>query len=178
MSPISKTRRDFLALCPAAAVLFLAPGVLWSCGGADTAGGDGNTQDDAANNPDSGITLSGANVVIELSKQSNLSSVGGAIRVQVTGFNGDDAFVVVHTAQDTYKAMTAICTHQRGNLELPTDGSGVVTCDRHQSKFSIADASFAENTRAPFGNGEWDDLIPFQATYDSAAGTLTLTATA
>ncbi len=172
MSTPHKTRRDFLALCPAAAIALLAPGVLWSCGGTETS--EDSTLDDAANIPNSGITLSGSTVIIDLSKQTTLATVGGAIRVQVAGFNQDDAFVVVQSSLGTYKAMTAICTHQRGNLLLPTDGSEEVTCDKHGSKFSIANATFANNTRAPFGNGSWDNLTPFQVTYDPTATTLTL----
>ena len=166
-------RREFLKICPAVAVALLAPGVLWSCSTDTESSGDEVV--DSTEDPDSGVTLSGTSLIIDLSKQADLGTVGGAVKLRATGFNGGESFIVVQTVSGTYKAMTAVCSHQQGALQLPTSGT-TVTCARHSAQFSISNSTFGNNTSPPTTGGTAASLTPFTVTLDSNANTLTLTA--
>jgi nitrite reductase/ring-hydroxylating ferredoxin subunit len=55
---------------------------------------------------------------------------------------GDDKIVVTQPTAGTYKAFTAVCTHQ-GCILADVSG-GTINCTCHGSKFSIADGSVKE----------------------------------
>ena len=74
-------------------------------------------------------TASGITVTIDAS--SPLASVGGAALVQTAV--GD--FLVAHTAQNAYSAMTAICTHQTCTVNGFQNQTFVCPC--HGSTFDL-----------------------------------------
>jgi Rieske Fe-S protein len=59
-----------------------------------------------------------------------LSSVGNAALVQTSGGN----FLVARTAQDTFNAMTAICTHEQCTINRYS--SGTFQCPCHGSEYN------------------------------------------
>jgi cytochrome b6-f complex iron-sulfur subunit len=73
-------------------------------------------------------------VTLTITAESPLAKVGGAALVQ----SGAGAFLVVRTAQDTFNAMTATCTHE--GCTINEFGSQTFVCECHGSQFSTAGA--------------------------------------
>jgi cytochrome b6-f complex iron-sulfur subunit len=119
------TRREFCTH----AVSFVAIGTLLeSCGGSPTA---------PSNVPAlSTISASVTNNTISLSVDagSPLASVGSAALVQT----GSGSFLVARVAQDTFNAMTAVCTHEACTVERYQ--SGTFTCPCHGSQYNTSGA--------------------------------------
>jgi Rieske Fe-S protein len=104
---------------------------LAACGGDDGASGSGATGGDTT--PPKGTTGaddSGAAVV--LGKTSDIP-VGGGVIVAGQGV------VVTQPSTGTFKAFSALCTHQQCPL-IGVDG-GTINCGCHGSRFSIEDGS-------------------------------------
>jgi nitrite reductase/ring-hydroxylating ferredoxin subunit len=68
-------------------------------------------------------------------KKSDIPEGGGKVY-------GDDKIVVTQPTAGTYKAFSAVCTHQ-GCILAEVSG-GTINCSCHGSKFSIADGSVKE----------------------------------
>ena len=115
------TRREALG---AAAVAGVCAPLLAACGAssanggtnAGTTGGGGLTAG-AGGGAASGITVKAADVPVG----------GGTIT---------DGVVITQPTAGTFKAFTAICTHQGTQLSAISDGE--IICPRHGSRFSIA----------------------------------------
>ncbi len=120
------TRREFCTT----AVSFVAIGTLLeSCGGSPTS---------PSNIPAlSTITASVANNAISLTFDagSPLASVGSAALVQTSD---REIFLWPASAQDTFNAMTAICTHEACTVERYQ--SGTFTCPCHGSQYNTSGA--------------------------------------
>lgn len=119
------TRREFCAH----AVSFVAVGALLeSCGGSPTS---------PSNVPSLG-TISGtvANnaITVTVDAASPLAAVGSAALVQ----SGSGNFLVARTAQDTFNAMTAVCTHEA--CTVSGFQSGTFTCPCHGSQYNTSGA--------------------------------------
>ena len=81
-----------------------------------------------------GTTANNA-VTLSVDASSPLATVGNAALVQASGTVG---FLVARTAQDSFTALTAMCTHQGctiTNYQSPTYG-----CPCHGSEFSTTGA--------------------------------------
>jgi len=119
------TRREFCAH----AVSFVAIGTLLeSCGGSPTS---------PSNIPAlSTITASVTNntIVLAIDAASPLASVGSAALVKA----GSGNFLVARTAQDSFNAMTAVCTHEACTVERYQ--SGTFTCPCHGSQYNTSGA--------------------------------------
>jgi cytochrome b6-f complex iron-sulfur subunit len=75
-------------------------------------------------------SVSGSTVQLQIDSSSPLAAVGGAAMVRAS--NG--AFLVARTGQDTFSALTTICTHQTCTI-TGFDGSNFV-CPCHGSRFT------------------------------------------
>ena len=119
------TRREFCTT----AVSFVAIGTLLeSCGGSPTS---------PSNIPAlSTITASVSNNTISLTldASSPLASVGSAALVRA----GSGNFLVARVGQDTFNAMTAVCTHEACTVERYE--SGTFTCPCHGSQYNTSGA--------------------------------------
>ncbi len=110
--PITPTRRQVLLT---SGTVVAAAAVTAACGTSDSGSGSSST-------PAAPTTVKTADV-----------PVGGGVIV-------NDAKVVVTQPQEgTYKAFTAVCTHQGCVVSSVADGS--ITCACHGSVFSAADGS-------------------------------------
>jgi cytochrome b6-f complex iron-sulfur subunit len=65
---------------------------------------------------------------------STLNTVGNAALVQASGRQ----FLVARTAQDTFVALTAICTHE--NCTITGFSGGIYVCPCHGSRYNTAGA--------------------------------------
>ena len=118
------TRRTFCVhACQAASCLALGT-LAAACGG----GGSG-----PSNVPQLTLvngSVSGATVQVQIDSSSPLAAVGGAAMVRAS--NG--AFLVARTGQESFSALTTICTHQTCTI-TGFDNSNFV-CPCHGSRFS------------------------------------------
>jgi cytochrome b6-f complex iron-sulfur subunit len=122
-SPSDNSRRQF---CQAAALGALAL-FLQSCGGGSSTSPSGTS---------SLTVLSGTpgtgSITLPIGSGSPLATVGGMALVQA----GGSSVLVARTGQDSFAAVTAICTHQGCQI---TDYSGsVYVCPCHGSQFSTS----------------------------------------
>lgn len=118
--PITPTRRQVLLTSGTVAA---AAAVTAACGTSDTGSGSGSSSGPGSTaSAGSGVSVKAADV-----------PVGGGVIVR-------DAKVVVTQPQEgTYKAFTAVCTHQGCVVSSVADGN--ITCACHGSVFSAADGS-------------------------------------
>jgi Rieske Fe-S protein len=130
MSGQSQTRREFCSQACGAASLAAFGGALGSvlqgCGG--TGGLTGNIQA----LPVIAGTVSNNAVTLTIDSSSPLSAVGSAALVQIS--NG--YLLVAHTAQDSFSALSGICTHQA--CTITGYGNGTFVCPCHGSQFDTS----------------------------------------
>jgi len=109
------------------AVSLLAVGSLFeACSGGPTSPGSGTPL--ATIN----AAVAGRTVTLTIGASSPLAAVGGAALLQTSlGF-----FLVARTAQDTFTAMTAVCTHEGCTITGFDSASFVCPC--HGSAFSTS----------------------------------------
>ena len=75
-------------------------------------------------------SLANSVVTVAVNTDSPLATVGGAALVQASSSN----FLVVRAAQDSFNAMTAICTHEQ--CTITGFASQTFTCPCHGSQYS------------------------------------------
>lgn len=129
--PCPHSRREFcVSACHAATAVALGS-VLQSCGGGSSAGpGDGG----GGTAPQLSVltgTVIGSGVSVAADGPA-LGPVGGAALVRSSV--GD--FLVAHTAQDAFTALTAVCTHEACTITGFASPSYVCPC--HGSRYSTA----------------------------------------
>jgi cytochrome b6-f complex iron-sulfur subunit len=118
------TRRAFCAHAVTLAVFSGAGMLLEGCSGSPT--GPSN----APSLPTVNGTQTATGITVTIDSSSPLASVGSAALVQTS--LGD--FLVAHTGQGTYSAMTATCTHQTCTITGFDGGNYVCPC--HGSRFT------------------------------------------
>ena len=77
-------------------------------------------------------TVGGGAVTVNVAAGSPLASVGGAALVQ----SNSGAFLVARVAQDTFNAMTAVCTHEQCTVN--EFGNSTFQCPCHGSQYSTS----------------------------------------
>jgi len=77
-------------------------------------------------------TVSGTTVQVQIDSSSPLAAAGGAAMVR----SSSGAFLVARTAQESFSALTTICTHQTCTISGFDNTNFVCPC--HGSRFSTA----------------------------------------
>ena len=125
MNNLKSRRRDFCTH----ALSFVAVGTLLeSCGGSPTSPSGLS----ALPTISSGVTNNTVTLVVDAA--SPLASVGSAALVRTSSGN----VLVARTAQDTFNAMTAVCTHAACTVERFQ--SGTFECPCHGSQYNTSGA--------------------------------------
>lgn len=119
------TRRSFCVHAATLAVIGGAGMLLEACSGSPA--GPSN----APSLPTVNGTSSANGITVTIDSSSPLASIGGAALVQTSV--GD--FLVAHTGQNTYSAMTATCTHQTCTITGFQNQNFVCPC--HGSTFDL-----------------------------------------
>ena len=120
------TRREFgIHVCQAVSLATLA-GALPACGGSPT------SPSSAPSLPSVGGSVVNGTVVLTIGASSPLSAVGSAALVQSTAGN----FLVTHTAQSVFTALTAICTHEA--CTISGFESQMFVCPCHGSRYNTS----------------------------------------
>ncbi len=145
-------RRDFLTV--SAHTLALA--LLASC----SSDGDGVTEPPDGNGGD-GIEISGNTITVRLSGFPLLTSIPGFL------FISQSKTVVIHIAQNDYRAFTSICTHEGCDVNAFTGTT--INCPCHGSQYD-ADGKVVTGP-APSA------LTQFPVSLDQGGQTLTITKT-
>ena len=127
---MAQSRREFcVSACHAATAVALGS-VLQSCGGGSSAGpGDGGGGTAPPLTVLNGTAGGGVSVAVD---GPALAAVGGAALVRSSV--GD--FLVAHTAQDAFTALTAVCTHEA--CTITGFRSPTYVCPCHGSQYSTA----------------------------------------
>jgi cytochrome b6-f complex iron-sulfur subunit len=120
------TRREFCVHACQTISLASIAGALHGCGGSPTAPSAG-----APLQTVSGAAGNGA-VVLTIDAASPLAAVGSAALVQSTAGN----FLVTRTAQDSFSAVTAICTHEQCTVTGFENQTFVCPC--HGSRYTTS----------------------------------------
>jgi cytochrome b6-f complex iron-sulfur subunit len=124
-SPVA-TRREFcMRTCQAVSLLTLGA-ALQACGGSPT------SPDSAPALPSVSGTLVNRNLSITIDAASPLATVGGAATVQAS----TGTYLVARTAQSTFVALTAICTHE--GCSVSGFANSVYVCPCHGAEFSTS----------------------------------------
>ncbi len=124
------TRRTFCAHACRAVTGLAAGAVVASCGGSQS--GPSSVSAPAA--PSVTATVSGRVVSIALDSATALGSVGAGAQVRTSL----GLFLVARTGQDSYSAMTALCTHERCDVTGFSGGRFICPC--HGSTFTTSGA--------------------------------------
>jgi cytochrome b6-f complex iron-sulfur subunit len=119
------TRREFCAH----AVSFVAIGTLLeNCGGSPT------SPSSIPALPTVNAAVANNTITLAVDSASPLSAVGSAVLLETSSAK----LLVAHVAQDTFNAMTAICTHEACTVERYQ--SGTFTCPCHGSQYNTSGA--------------------------------------
>jgi cytochrome b6-f complex iron-sulfur subunit len=129
---VGQTRREFCQQACHAASLAALGVLLPGCGGssptAPTGGGG------VPSLPVLNSTISGSAFTLTIDANSPLNTVGNAALVQASGRQ----FLVARTAQDTFVALTATCTHEA--CTVTGFSAGTYVCPCHGSRYNTAGA--------------------------------------
>jgi Rieske Fe-S protein len=146
------TRRGFLA---AGAVAAIAA----TLGACSNGGGDGATAPGVR--VPTGVTTTASQTIVDLNVQAALAATTGAYLIIE---NGARSLIVVNLGSNTFRALSAVCTHQ-GCL-VGGIASNQVFCNCHGSRFSTTGAV----VQGPAGS----PLATFANSYDAVAKTITI----
>jgi Rieske Fe-S protein len=123
-----RTRREFCAhACQAASILAVGS-LAAACGGSATSPSSTN----APQLGSAAATVSGRVVSVAIDSASVLANAGSAAIVQTSL----GTFLVARTAQDTFTALTATCTHE--SCTVTGFQSSQFVCPCHGSRFSTS----------------------------------------
>lgn len=158
---VDDNRRVFLTTIVQSSVCLLCSGML----GTLITGCDTVEVGDEENNRSS-LRLIEGDPIINISNETALQNVGGAIIIRFSAINnGNTVIIIVRLSASSFAAYNAQCTHEGITIGLPV--SGVMTCPRHGSKFNASNGSVVQGPAAsPLGN--------FTATFNSADNTVTI----
>jgi cytochrome b6-f complex iron-sulfur subunit len=120
-------RREFCANAWQMASLIALGSLFENCGGSPTSPSGGGSVPLLTTVSGS---LANSVVTVAVNTDSPLATVGGAALVQASSSN----FLVVRAAQDSFNAMTAICTHEQ--CTITGFASQTFTCPCHGSQYS------------------------------------------
>jgi len=119
------TRREFCVNACRVASAAMLGAVLPACGGSPTS-------PNAPALPTINASIANGVVTVSVDSSSALSAVGSAALVQTSG--GD--LLVAHTAQSSFTALTAMCTHMACTVSGFQNGTYVCPC--HGSQFNTS----------------------------------------
>lgn len=123
-----QSRRQFCAHACQALSLVTVGAVLEACGGSSSPTSPSGLSAQAL--PVINANIANSTVSLTIDSSSPLSSVGSAALVQTSG----GSLLVAHVAQDSFTALSAICTHLTCFITGYT--SGLFVCPCHGSEFS------------------------------------------
>src|SRR4051812_35725754 len=126
MKSHNASRREF---CTHALTFVTVGSLLESCGGSPT-----SPSSTAATLPVLNTTVSGGAVTLNVDASSPLATVGNAALVQTSSGN----FLVTRVSQESFNAMTAVCTHEA--CTVTRFQSGVFQCPCHGSEYNTSGA--------------------------------------
>jgi Rieske Fe-S protein len=103
--------------------------------------------------------------IIDLNKESALQKVGGAVKKRISSINSERVIIVIRTSDQTFAALSAQCTHQGSEVNLPTNN--VIVCPSHGSRFNAATGGVIQGPAA-------SPLTKFSATFNATNNTVTI----
>jgi len=127
MKPLNASRREF---CAHALTFVTVGSLLESCGGSPTSPSSGSS----AALPVINTAVANGVITLNIEPSSPLATVGNAALVQTPS----GSFLVARVTQESFNALTAVCTHEA--CTVAGFQSGVYQCPCHGSQYSTSGA--------------------------------------
>ena len=113
-------------------------------------------------------TPTGETATLLLSEAPELNTVGGAVKRTFGSHNGGSPVIIIRLDATTFVAFSSVCTHKGTIIDLPTQGSNVMICPRHDEEFRITDGEPLTGT-APSA------LRSYPVSYSEGSSSITIT---
>jgi cytochrome b6-f complex iron-sulfur subunit len=133
------TRREFCARAAGTVSLLTLGASFPGCGGSSMSPSPGAVPSLSTIN----ASVVNGSIAVSIDAASRLAAVGSAALVQTGAGN----FLVARTAQDTFSALTAVCTHQ--GCTVSEYQNQVYQCPCHGSRYSTSGAVVAGPATSP-----------------------------
>lgn len=132
ITPHDQSRREFCAQACQAASLLAVGTLAAACGGGSPSSPSSSSFANVPQLPAATATVAGRAVSVTVDAASPLAAVGSAARVQTTL----GTFLVAHTGQDSFNALTAVCTHEACTVTGFSNNQFVCPC--HGSQYNTS----------------------------------------
>lgn len=107
-------------------------------------------------------------VDFDISAVPAMRQVGGAVKKKFGEYNNGRSVVVIRSGESSFIAMTAVCTHQGCEVNLPSGENGNLLCPCHDSEF---DSTTGEVLKGP----ATASLQMFKTSFNSAENSVKIT---
>ena len=121
-----RSRREFCVQAGEFVALLAVAGISESCAGPTS------PSDAAPPLPQITGTLTNGGVIIQVGVDSPLATPGGAAQVQA----GNATYLVARTGEESFTAVTAVCTHEGCTVSGFSDG--IYVCPCHGSRYNTS----------------------------------------
>lgn len=112
--------------------------------------------------------LTGNKIILTLTSEPGLQTVGGFVRRVFTGNNGGLPVIVVRTADKKFQTMSTLCQHENGSVQAPVSNKAI--CNLHQAQYSIAEGNFGYN----IGGQSAPNLQTYVTEFNEGTGIITI----
>ncbi len=103
-----------------------------------------------------------------LSDYPALGSVGGAIKIAIPPFNDGRRLIIIRKSESEFLVVTALCTHQVCEVNLPAEPGANMICPCHGAEFSSSDGGWRDSPLVT------SDLRRYPASYAAGREELTI----
>jgi len=114
------------------------------------------------------ITSTGQQATLDVSKETNLQSVGSVISKTFGQNNSGRAVLIVRASATSFLAFSSVCTHEQCDVIPPSSPGGNLSCPCHGAVFSAKDGGVLA--------GPAPSALPrFQTSFNTSSNILTIT---
>lgn len=106
-------------------------------------------------------------VRFDVSNAPALARVGGAVKRIFEGQHGGEPVIIIRLSEEAFLVLSALCTHQGCEVNLPGDGDPQIWCECHGALF---DRTTGAVLRGPASS----PLPRFESAYDNGTQILTI----
>lgn len=106
-------------------------------------------------------------VRFDVSNAPALARVGGAVKRIFEGQHGGEPVIIIRLSEEAFLVLSALCTHQGCEVNLPGDGDPQIWCECHG-------ALFDRTTGAVLRGPAPSPLPRFESAYDNGTQILTI----
>ena len=75
-------------------------------------------------------------IAIDAPNNSELTQIGGAMYYNHPSLNNGEDFIIIRVDNDSFLALSSFCTHQGGQVNIPSMDKPTIFCPCHFAEFS------------------------------------------